>query len=142
MASSLKSKLFAAAVLDAGLFALLGSAAGFRWYDTQLKQGTTFPAITVREISNPEDYVVTGRLPTSWARYQFTIYGTGNDSENANTVRNALATFLDTFNAIGIAGLVTYPNLIVGDRDGGIAQTQPLTYQRFVDVRIFSNSLL
>jgi hypothetical protein len=73
---------------------------------------------------------------------QFTVYGTGNDSENAELVVNAIEAFLDQFNAIGIPGLLTYPNLIIGDRDGGVAQTNPMTYVRMLDVRIFSNDLL
>lgn len=144
MASSIKAKLFAAASLNAGLAALLatGSPAFFRWYDTQLPQGSVFPAVVVQGVSNPRDYAVTGKLPTSWQRIQLTVYGSGNDSENAETVVNAIEAFLDQFNAIGITGLLTYPNLIVGDRDAGVAQTQPMTYVRILDVRVFSNDLL
>ncbi len=145
MPSSLKAKLFAAASLNAGLVALLGSGSPLvmRWFDQQLPQSyATFPAVVVQQIANPSDYAVTGRLPTSWSRMQFTVYGSGADSENANAVVVALAGFLDTFNSIGITGLVAYPNLIVGDRDFGVANTQPLTYVRVIDARIFSNSNL
>lgn len=149
MPSSLKAKLFAAASQDAGLQALLlsnDSPPVFRWFDQQLPQGYAgpgkFPCVVVSTVSNPADYVVTGRMPTSWSRMQFTIYGTGNDSENAGLVVNAIAAFLDTFDGVGKPGLVAYPNNIVGDRDGGIAETKPPTFQRFLDVRIFSNSTI
>lgn len=136
--ASLKAKLFAAASEDAGLQALLGTSP-FRWFDTQLPQQAEFPAVVAFIVSNPADYVITGRMSTSWARVQLTVYGTGNDSENASLVVNALQDFLATFNAIGVPELPVYPNRIVGDRDGGVAQTQPLTYQRFVDVQILND---
>lgn len=147
MASSIKAKLFAAASNDAGLVALLQDGANaFRWFDQQLPQvwpatGELFPAVVVTVVSNPQDYVVTGPLPTSWARVQFTIYGTGNDSENANAIAQALFAFLTTFNAYGLAGSVpANANFVVGDRDAGIAKTQPMTFQRIIDARILVNS--
>lgn len=142
--TSIKAKLFTAAAANAGLVALLasGSPAFFRWFDTQLPQGSVFPAVVIQAISNPRDYAVTGKLPTSWQRIQFTVYGTGNDSQNAEAVVNAIEAFLNDFNGIGVSNLVTYPNLIVNDRDAGVADTQPLTYVRVLDVRIFSNDLL
>lgn len=135
--SSLKVRLYQAASADAGLVALLGSPP--RWYDQRLKQGAAFPAVVVDQVANPRDYVASGPMPTSWNRMQFRVYGTGNNSENANDVVNALANFLNTFDGPGIPGLQTYPNLIVADHDMGIAETQPLTYMRLVDVRIYSN---
>jgi hypothetical protein len=101
--------------------------------------GTGFPAVVVQQISDPQMYVGSGRLPTSCARIQFTVYGSGGDSQNADAIVQALAAFLDTFNADGIAGRPASPNYIVGDRDMGIAATQPLTYMRVVDARIFWN---
>lgn len=138
MSTSLKAKLFAAAELDAGLAALLGSAP-FRWYDVQLRQGSAFPAVEVLLVSNPRTYVMAGRMPTGWARVQFTIFGLGPSSENADAVAQALVNFLGTFNAIGIPGLAVYPCQLVGDRDAGQAATQPLTYMRILDAMIFSN---
>lgn len=135
---TLKAKLFAAASANTELQALLGTSP-FRWYDTQLVQSTAFPAVVVFIVSNPPDYVVTGRMSTSWARVQLTVYGTGNDSENASAVVAALKDFLATFNAIGVDNLPVYPNRIVNDRDGGIAQTQPLTYTRTLDVMILND---
>jgi hypothetical protein len=140
--TSLKAMIYAAARQDAGLQALLlgGSPPIFNFWDTQLAQGSLFPAVVVNLVSNPRDYATTGRLPTSWARVQFTVYGTGNDSKNADLVVAALIAFLDTFNAAtGSPGAIANPTYVLGDRDGGIAITQPMTYQRFVDARIFWN---
>lgn len=139
--ASLKAKLFAAASANAGLQALLGTNP-FRWHDTQLPQQDAFPAVVVLIVSNPADYVFTGRTPTSWSRVQFTVYGTGNDSENASLVVNALQDFLVTFNAYSPRTLPANANRIVNDKDGGIADTQPLTYQRFVDVMILNDETL
>lgn len=136
--ASIKSKLFAAASIDAGLQALLGTNP-FRWFDQQLPQGAAFPALTVTVVSNPRTYVFNGQLSTSFVRVQFSVYGTGNNSQNAEAVVGALASFLRGFNAYGIPNLPANANTIVADRDGGIAQTQPLTYQRFVDAMIFDN---
>lgn len=144
MATSLKAKLFAAASAHAGLVALLKDGAHpFRWFDTQLPQNwpkgsVLFPAVVVMLISNPRTYAVTGKLPTSFNRIQFTVYGTGNDSQNAETVVNAIDDFLQGFSGSGLS-VPAYPNYIVGDRDGGIAQTNPLTYMRIVDANIFDN---
>lgn len=141
MATSLKVLLRTAAGLDAGLSALLGSAGAIRWYDEQLVQGSALPAVTVQAISNSPTYSLNSRLPTGWSRQQFTIFG--RDGEEARSVAAALATFLDSFSAgIGIPNLQQYPNNIVNSREFGIAQTQPLTYQIFVDAMIFSNDEL
>lgn len=140
MPTPLKSKLFAAASAYGPLQALLGTSP-FRWSE-QLVQGTEFPAITVFIVSNPRVYAVTGRMATSWARVQFTIFGSGNDSTNADAVAQALFSFLDNVNFAGLPTYPANPNNIVGDRDAGIAATQPATYQRIVDAMIFNNELL
>jgi hypothetical protein len=143
MYTSLKAKLFAAALLNPQLVYLLGSGSPLllRWFDQQLPQaaGTGFPAIVVRQISNPQVYINAARMPTSWARMQFDIYGTGTDSVNADTLVQALASFLDTFNGDGVTGRPQSPNYIIADKDAGIADTQPLTYKRIVEARIFWN---
>lgn len=138
---SLKEKLFAAARANAGLQALLlsGSPAIFGWYDTQLPQGIPFPAVTVQLISNPRVYALTGRLPTSWVRLQLSIYTATDDSTGGELVVQAILAFLAQFNAIGISPLVVYPNTVVGDRDGGLAQTDPLTFMRILDVMMLNN---
>jgi hypothetical protein len=152
MYTSLKAKLFAAAQQNAGLVYLLGGSSPLilRWYDQQLPQaaGTGFPAIVVRQISNPQVYATTGRLPTSFARMQFDCYGaqaTGGgtypaDSQSTDALVQALLAFLDTFNADGITGRPQSPCRILADRDAGIALTQPMTFKRIVDVEIFWNT--
>lgn len=135
---SLKAQLYTAAAANSGLTALLGTPP--RWFDEQLEQGSTFPAVTVTMISNPQDYSLLGPLATSWVRVQFSIYGAGNDSENANAVADALFSFIQTFDALGLPNSPSRPNYVVGDRDFGIAQTNPLTYMRIVDYQLFVNS--
>src|ERR1017187_4341686 len=109
--TSLKAKLFAQASVNAGLQALLGTSP-FRWYDSQLNQSSVFPAVVVLIVSNPPEYVMGGRLSTSWARVQFTVYGTGSDSQNASAVVNALQDFLAVFNAYSSRSLPAYANRI------------------------------
>lgn len=145
MATSLKEKLFAQASSFPELQALLltGSPAPFRWYDQQLPQKTVFPCVVVRIISNPSTYAVTGRLPTSFSRVEFRIYGTGSDSQNADLVAQAVSDFLDVFNGYGIVTPHSvHANRIVGDRDGGVADTEPLTFLRMIDAQIYNNSTL
>lgn len=143
MYTSLKAKLFAAAILNPGLLFYLGGGSPLvmRWFDQTLPQyGTaTFPAIVVTAFPGAQTYATSGRLPTSWARVQFTVYGTGTDSQNADAIVEALTSFLDTFNGDGITNRSQSPNYVSNDRDMGIAQTQPLTYMRVVDARIFYN---
>jgi len=141
MPTSLKERLFRDASVFPALVALLasGSPAVFRWRDQQLNpQGETFPAVVVQQISNPNTYGVAGRLPTSTVRVQFSVYGSGNNSQNADAVVTALTAFLDQWSGgSGISGLPQYSNLIVADRDFGIAKTEPLTYLRIVDAQLF-----
>jgi hypothetical protein len=138
MATSLETKLRTQASAYAPLTALLGNP--FRWYDSQLLQGSLYPAIVVMQVSGSPTYVQTGRLPTGFTRIQFTIWDT--DSERARRVEAALESFLDQFNAIGIPGLVQYPNEIVLQRAGYFAEPAPALFQRINDAMIFSNSNL
>src|SRR5665213_2816139 len=64
-------KLRQAAVTNSGLTSLLGSAP-FRWYNTQLYEGSAYPAITANQISSVPVYSVGGRKPLARARVQFT----------------------------------------------------------------------
>ncbi len=138
---SLKSRIFAAASVDAGLIALLGSNP-FRWWDQQLQQGAGFPAVVMEMIGAPRDYVASGTMPTGWTRMQFRVYGEGTDSENANEVVDALDAFLRTLDLIGLPNSPAFPNLIVNDIDFGIVQTQPYTYMRLLDTKLFVNDQL
>lgn len=97
--------------------------------------------MVVFQVSNPKTYNVIGPMATSFARMQFTIYGTGNDSTNADAVAEALFSFLTGFNAAGLETSTGNANYVVNDRDAGIAQTQPLTYMRVIDVQIFNSDL-
>jgi hypothetical protein len=135
MASSLKSRIWAAASANAGLQALLGTNP-FRLFDVQLPQNPApmFPAVTMFQVSKPRDFTVSGRLVTATARMQFTVYGTGADSENASAVVAALIAFFDSLGGDGW-GVIGIAN----DRDGGIAQTAPLTYTRTLDVMVFDD---
>lgn len=136
--ASLKAKLFTQASVFPALTALLGTNP-FRWFDEQLPQSATFPAIVVFLIDDPSDYVIGGEMSTSWQMLQFTVYGTGNDSVNASLVVAALKSFLRVFNAYSSRPLPAYANRVTGNRDGGIADTQPLTYQRFVTAKILND---
>ena len=69
---------------------------------------------------------------------QFTIYST--DPEVNQVVVTQLKAFLDQFSqGTGIPGQIAYPNQVVNERDGGIPQTQPLTYAWIVDAQVFNN---
>ncbi len=135
--ASLKAKLFTSASADAGLRGLLLNGPTFQWGDVQLPQQwdlANHSAVTVFLVSNPKDYTAAGPMFTSWTRVQFTIFGHGNDSENANAVADALFAWLRTIATLTLDG--TPNNYVVADRDFGIAHTQPLTYQRIIDVQM------
>jgi len=139
MSTSLEVKLRTQALAFPKLSALLGTTP-FRWYDSQLVQGSAYPAIVVQLISSPMNYCNTGRLPTSWARYQFTVWDT--DSERARTTESALFDFFDVFNAVGHSGLPDYPVTVVNDRQNIYPDPEPIRFTRSVDAMIFSNNAL
>ena len=137
---TIQQKLFTGAQAFAPLANLLGSAP-FRWYDTQLRQGSAFPAVVVTQISNPKNYAFQSRVTTSWYRMQFDLWAQP-DSAATGQLAMALFAFLDQFNAIGIAGLSQYPNLVVGDRGGIEPNLEPPVYRRTIDVRMFNNDTI
>ena len=140
MATPTKDRIRAAALAYPALSALIGA----NWYDTQLPQTATFPAVVIQQITGPRVYVLTGRLNTYWARMQFTIWG-GQFSAGAearDSVFSALAAFLDQLNLIGIAGMAQYPNFVVGDRDFLFVQTDGPIFQKVVDAMMFINESL
>jgi hypothetical protein len=143
MATPLKDKIRAAAIATPAFTALLGTSP-FRWYDIQLNQGSQFPAVVVQIISGAPAYVMAGRLQCSTTRVQFTLWGQNNATGVAflASLESALLTFLDQLNLIGIAGLVQYPNLVVGSRDGFVAIPQPGNPLRLIDAMIYSNDTL
>jgi hypothetical protein len=137
--NSLIVAIRAAAGAYAPLTDLLGVGSAIRMSTLQIVQGGAFPAVALQLISNPSDYVNTSRLSTSTARVQHLIFGATPGGNNAWAVAQALRTFYDQFNAVGIAGLGTYPTRIVGVTELGIAQTQPETFQIRFDAMIFYN---
>lgn len=141
----IKAKIFAAASSYAPLVALLKNGAGkFRWYDTQLDQGSEFPAVVVQVISNPKDYAFQNPVTTSWYRVQFTIWDhavvgqTGVSSGSVDVVFQNMLAFFAQLNLIGIPELRCYPNLVMGSREGLDASLEPPAYLRTVDVRMFN----
>ena len=135
--TSLKARIFASASANAGLQALLGTNP-FQWGDMQEPQPwnlSTLSAVIAFLVSNPKDYIAPGPMHTSSARMQLTIFGNGNDSQNADAVAQAIFAWLPTLDLTGIPNQAA--NFVVGDKDAGIAQTQPLTYQRIIDVMIY-----
>lgn len=144
MSTPLKDRIRSAAILTPALTALLGTNP-FRWYDTQLRQGSLFPAVVVQFISTPgNSYSLTGRMQNSQTRVQYTIWGQNTSTGVAQVaaVEDALATFWDSLNLIGIPGLVQYPNYIVAARDGFVAAPQPGNMLRLIDVMMTNNDSL
>jgi len=139
MSTTLEVKLRTTASAFAPLIALLGTSP-FRWYDTQLVQGSVFPAIVALLVSDPKSYYLGGRMNTSFARVQFTIWDT--DAERGRSVEAALYDFLDVFNASGAPADRAKPNYVVGARGGMYPQTQPPQFQRIIDAKIFNNDTL
>lgn len=140
MSTTLEVKLRTAALNTPALTALLGTSP-FRWYDMQLDQNSPFPAVTVQLISTINAYVTQYRLQTASSRVQFTVWDT--DPERARQVETAIVAFLDTFNAVSPAtnfiGPVPQPVRAVNRRQGGNAQTQPLTFWRTIDALVLNN---
>jgi hypothetical protein len=137
--TSLEAKLLAQASAFSPLTSLL-TAVPFPWYDNQLQQGSPYPAVVVQLISNPQVYALTGRMATSQARVQFTIWDI--DPERARQVEQALFQFLDNFNAVGPANLPSYPNEVVGVRQTDYPQPSPKRFTRQIDAMIFQNQTL
>lgn len=142
--ADLKVKLFSAASVFAGFQPLLRNSSNvFQWADVQLPQQwdiTNFSAVRAFQVSDPSQYVIDGRLSSSWTRMQFMIYGHGNDSTNASAVVAVMKSFFKGFNAsANVSRSGFYDNRISNDRDGGVADTQPLTFLRTMDVQIFND---
>lgn len=146
MSTPVKDRIRAAAIATPALVSILGTSP-FRWYDKTLVQGSVFPAVQVQTVSDPSSYVYAGMLPTSWGRWQFTLSAinraVGSDSiPGLVALEDALKTFLNSLNLVGVTGLVQYPNLIVAARDGYKPAPQPGIAQRILDVMIFANTTL
>jgi hypothetical protein len=144
--TALEAKLRTSAMANAALLSLLGTGSPvyFRWFDTQLPEGSTLPAVVALLIADSTTYSATARMATSFARVQLTVWG-GQGSAgaaSADTVRDAILSWLDSMNLIGISGLVSYPNFVLMDRRGVFPRTDGPIYQRVLDVNVFSNDTL
>jgi hypothetical protein len=139
MSTPLEVKLRSQASVFPSLLAILGTIP-FRWYRDQLQQGSVYPAIVVQLISDPKSYVLTGRMPTSWARVQFTIWDT--DPERIPTTESALLDFFDVFNGVGPGNLPSYPVEVVNTRETTVPNPEPKRFTRMLDAMIFSNDTL
>jgi len=139
MSTTLEVKLRTQAAAFPGLTALLtDSPSGlFRFYEGQLVQGSNLPAIVFQQASNPLMYSMLGRLPTSFARVQFTIWDI--DPEDDRAVEAQLFAFLDTFNAIGIPNATAYPVEVLNSFTRVYPSPDPGNWQRIIDVSIFFN---
>lgn len=138
---SIQEKLFAAAQAYAPLVGFLAGPP-FRWYDTQLRQGTTFPAVVVTQVSNPKMYGFQARVTTSWYRMQFDIWAQP-DSAATDHVAFALFDFFDQLNLIGVPNLSQYPNLVDNGGRGELEPNlEPPVYKRTCDVRMFNNDAI
>ncbi len=128
---------------DPDFTALLGTNP-FRWFDNQLPQGAAFPAVTVQVVSNPQTYALVGRLPTSFSRYQFTLWSvnTSLGMTKLAALEAAIIDFLETLNLVGIPGLCSYSNRVVAARDGWFPTPQPGNPQRLIDAMIYANDSL
>lgn len=137
MSTPIEVKLVQAAAANSGLSGLLGSAP-FRWYDTQLAQGSAFPAVAAQVISATKLYVFEGRPSLSRYRVQFTIWGGQNAGgrDAADQTRDALFAFLDSFSATAPG---QYPNQVVMDRRALYFQADPPIFQRVIDAMIYSD---
>lgn len=143
MATPVKDRIRTAAINTAALTALLGTNP-FRWFDRQLYKGATLPAVVVQSISDPRTYALAGRLPTSFSRYQFTIWADNNAAGVAalSSIESALTNFLETLDLVGIPGQICYSNRIVAARDAMYPTPEPGKPQRVIDAMIFANDSL
>ncbi len=137
MATPLVVRMIAAAQAFPALQAL---GVGFSSYP--FPQGSVFPWITLQVISDAPTYVVNAQLSTSWTRVQALIFGTGVDPSNAQAVLAAWQQFLNATPFDGITGRSIAPNMAQTAQEIGIVQTQPMTFQIRMDVKIFNNSTL
>jgi hypothetical protein len=136
--ATLESKLFSAAQAYGPLTSLIGAPPNTNWWDSQLDQDSTFPAVVVLQVSNPKIRGFQGTSPTSWKRMQFTIWGTSG--VQARQVEAVMYPFLAQFNAYGISGLVSNACEVLDVRGGMFTETQPPKYLRIMDAMIFDNS--
>lgn len=145
MSTPVEDRMRTAALAFPELQALIDpTSVGAGWYDNQLPQGAPFPCIVVQRISAPRQYILTRRLNTFWARYQFTIWGGqySAGSEARRTVRTALMDFVDSLNLYGVTNIPANAGYIVGDRDAAFPQTDTIIFQQLIDAMLFVDESL
>ncbi len=143
--ASLEQKIRTAAAAFPALVALLGSGSPvlFRWYDTTLVQGSEYPAVVVMIASDPSQYNIGARMPMSWSRIQFTVWGGqyAGGSVSCDQVTAVLLNFLDQADfTANTKTTVQQNNLVVGNRRGAFVLKDTTIYQRILDVQILSDS--
>ncbi len=143
MSTPVRDRIRTAAALTSDITDLIGTNP-VRWYDNQLYPGSVFPGVTVQVVSNPQTYALVGRLPTSFSRYQFTLWSvnTALGMTKLAALEAALIEFFETLNLVGIPGLCSYSNTVVAARDGWYPTPQPGNPQRLLDVMVYANDSL
>lgn len=142
---SLEARIRNAAQQDVILAGLLTSGSVFRWCtQDNLIQGLTAgnkPAVVTKLISNPSMNVAAGRMPTSWARVQFTIWGGQYTAgaQAAEDVGAALKAFLNTLNLSAGNNTISQPNYVANERGMNFPATDTPIYQKIIDGMIWSN---
>ncbi len=135
MSTPLVVKLRQAAIYFTPLTGVLGTNP-FKWYNTQLYEGSAYPAIPAQQVSSVPVYSISGRNPLARARVQFTIWE-GQRPDDTNSVLEALREFLDSFSAVG--NPTQFANQIINERDGLYPGTQPGIFQTMVDAYIYNS---
>lgn len=147
-AVSLEARIRTAASQDAALVSLLTAGASFRWCcNGWLIQGLlpitpgAKPVVVTQLISNNAMYVAGGRIPTSWARVQFLIYGGQYTAgaQAAEDVGAALKAFLDTLHLSTTNPDVAQANYVTNERAMLFPHTDSPIYQKVIDGMIWSD---
>lgn len=151
---SLEARIRNAAAQNTTLVSLLKKTspdnAPFRWC-TQgwLIQGVAkpdknspwLPTVVTQLISNPSTYVAGGRLPTSWARVQFTIFG-GQHTAGAQACEDvgaALKAFFATLHLSAVNPNVAQANYAINERSVNFFHTDTPVFQKIIDAMIWSD---
>jgi|GEM_PF-3848315 len=143
MSTTLEAKLQTAMQAYTPLTSLLAtrSDGGAAIFDMQELPGSAFPAITILVVSAIDQYSTAGLLITAEYRVQFTVWAT--DPQVARAVEQAIREFLTTFNAYNAGdNSPIQRNQVINRQQRGQAQTQPVTFWRIVDAKIWNNELL
>lgn len=140
MTAEVKLRTLAAA--DASLQAIFGTSP-FRWWDSQLVQGSAFPSCVVRRISTVRMYQLEGLNQMSQPRFQFDIRHP--DPETARAAAKAVIAWLSTIDLASNAQFGSpqttppqFPCYLLNERTGMDYQLQPPIFVESLDVRVFN----